>query len=254
MGERPTRESTANRLGFDELLLDIFGLNIRGLRTVGATIATPRRYFDAARDGDWHGRYTPSIRVWFSIITVMMLLRFIWAGDGSAIMNGTIAQFEAMQLTFADDHSAESAARVYVGMQSVATPFVMLALYTLLAMAYPFWGPGVSLALRVRFGFATVIPSNALSLVLTFPLGFVSDRLFVLLIAGTLAGALILDTLTATRGAFADRDFGDGLARGLGFAILVLGIALIASFLLQIAVAVVMFHNGILTLPDAPAG
>ncbi len=42
----------ASRIGFDNLLEDVFGLNIRSFKTLGTVIRALARYFSAARDGD----------------------------------------------------------------------------------------------------------------------------------------------------------------------------------------------------------
>ena len=61
---------------FDSLIEDVFGLNVRGLKTLTQLFAGPKKVFDSARVADWRSRYTPTLRLTFSIITVYMLLSF----------------------------------------------------------------------------------------------------------------------------------------------------------------------------------
>jgi hypothetical protein len=45
--------------GRDALLDDLLALNVRALKSMRAIIVSPRAVFEAARDADWMGRYTP---------------------------------------------------------------------------------------------------------------------------------------------------------------------------------------------------
>ena len=60
----------------DSFIEDAFGLNIRGLKTLWHLIIAPKRVLESARVTDWRERYTPTLRLTFSVITVFMLLSF----------------------------------------------------------------------------------------------------------------------------------------------------------------------------------
>ncbi|MEL6258307.1 MAG: hypothetical protein AAFQ67_04530, partial [Pseudomonadota bacterium] len=74
------QHNSASRQGvaepdLDELIQDAFGLNIRGVQTLWALLAHPSRVFTAAQSIDWAGRFTPSIRLAFSIVALTILSR-----------------------------------------------------------------------------------------------------------------------------------------------------------------------------------
>lgn len=57
------QKQSADGLGVDDLVEDIFGLNWRGLKTIWTLFTRPALYFEAAKTPKWQDRYTPSFRV-----------------------------------------------------------------------------------------------------------------------------------------------------------------------------------------------
>ena len=45
-------------IGLDDFLEDMFGMNIRGFKTIWVLLTRPKLYFIAAKTPDWHARYT----------------------------------------------------------------------------------------------------------------------------------------------------------------------------------------------------
>ena len=70
-------------LGRDEFLYDLIGINIMGLKSLGTLIKSPAIYFEAALSPNWEGKYWPSMRMWFGLMTIMIGLQFIWASESS---------------------------------------------------------------------------------------------------------------------------------------------------------------------------
>ncbi|PHR92137.1 MAG: hypothetical protein COA69_09010 [Robiginitomaculum sp.] len=71
----------ANTIGFDDFLEDLFGLNIRGLKTLWTSFANPKAYFQACSSPNWHDKFTPSFRLWFTLSALTVFLQFFWGGN-----------------------------------------------------------------------------------------------------------------------------------------------------------------------------
>jgi len=73
----------AQRVGSDEFFYDIFGVNIKGLKSIWTLLRRPAEYFDAARLPDWGGEHWPSIRIWLGLMGILVALQFLWASESS---------------------------------------------------------------------------------------------------------------------------------------------------------------------------
>ncbi|MFN4025125.1 MAG: hypothetical protein ACK4MQ_09840 [Hyphomonas sp.] len=161
------REDDMSRFaGWDALADDVFGLNVRGFRTMWVSVFNPARIFEAARDADWHGRYTPAIRLSFMIIAFTMFLQFIWMSEGSALWQ---AMREVAE-TFPDDwqgRDAETATRDVLLAFSVAFPIAYFGVHIPLSLIAGTWGPQTPLPVRSRLYFSTLVPAVIIGLVMT---------------------------------------------------------------------------------------
>ena len=63
MSDLPTGKQQVDGPGFDSLVHDVFGLNIRGVRTVWDTTFRPSRTFSAARSADWLGTVSSGLEI-----------------------------------------------------------------------------------------------------------------------------------------------------------------------------------------------
>ena len=88
-----TQASGLATLPMDALAEDLFGLNVRGLRSVRTLWARPKRYFAAARSLDWNGTYTPSIRLYLSFFALYSLLKVWWIGGNAGMVGAYAAGF-----------------------------------------------------------------------------------------------------------------------------------------------------------------
>ncbi|MFN7055915.1 hypothetical protein [Hyphomonas sp.] len=149
--------------GWDALADDVFGLNVRGFRTMWAAVFNPARVFEAARDPDWLGRYTPAIRLVFVIMALTMTLQFLWAYEGSSLWNSVqeaIASFEAEL----DGRDPGSVTREIILAFAVLYPVAYFTLHIPASLLIGFWGKGVTLPVRSRLYFSTIVPAGLVSL------------------------------------------------------------------------------------------
>lgn len=151
--------------GWDALADDIFGLNVRGFRTMWVSVVSPAQLFEAARDPDWRGRYTPAIRLAFVIMALVMGLQFLWTYEGSNAWN-TVQ--EAIQ-----DFEAELAGRDYDSVtreillaNAVLYPVFYFGLHIPVSLLIGAWGKGTPMPVRSRLYFSTLVPAGILSLVI----------------------------------------------------------------------------------------
>ena len=133
------RDGAGDSLGVDAVIEDVFGLNLRGLRTIWAMFIHPHRVFSAARDEKWRGLFTPSIRLAFFLVTLSVVTRYIWAYEGSYFYETTARGFAATQ-------SGQSGAMTREDIKSlietslIAFPFIYIIVSALTASITGFGG------------------------------------------------------------------------------------------------------------------
>lgn len=228
----------------DEFIDDLFGLNIRGLRTIAAVILHPRRYFDAALEPHWGDRYTPSIRLWFSLMAVWAVLQFIWLGDESPFVNVYAEGLREAGVvpvegeTFLD--MGKGVASWFFGLIPVVQVLAVLALSTI----YGFWGRRTSLALRQRLVFAVTIPGSCFMVLSMLPMSRIpADQISTagLILAGVLA---LIDFITGYRGAFAHLSGFGRLWRAGLLAVTLWAVNVGVNIAVQIAAFILAFGSG----------
>lgn len=192
------RQEDRVSLGNSDLVEDVFGLNLRGLRTIWDMFRRPSTVYTAARDRAWSSRYTPSVRLVFSLLAFTSVLQFIWAGEGSSFHNQVVNQVLASERAGTSEGAVEAADNildVFVGV----FPFFVLACHGILASFLNVWGQGAGLVLRIRLYFLTIVPNGTISALSIF-LGLLiedfqtSAGIFLLMLGG------LLDLVTAYRG------------------------------------------------------
>lgn len=166
-------DATANQTtqpGWDALLEDLFGLNIRSLQTIREMFVRPANVFAAARSDDWGGKFTPSIRLVFSLFTVMLLLSFFWAGENSLIFR---AIEDALKETVRQkpDIDLVSVTNKLLKNYFLFLPFTFALFHSLGAMLLFIWGKGTRIVQRLRFYYLAMIPSSAISILSATLLG-----------------------------------------------------------------------------------
>lgn len=151
--------------GWDALADDVFGLNVRGFRTMWASLVNPAKVFEAARDPGWLERYTPAIRLVFVIFAFTETVQFLWTGEGSALWNTVIEAVAGFEGDFHGREIDEIAREVLLA-YSVLYAVAFFALHLPVSLLVGAWGKGVPMTVRCRLYFATLVPATLVGLVL----------------------------------------------------------------------------------------
>ena len=160
MSKRTKTES----LGFDDLSEDIFGLSVRAFHTVVTVFSKPKEAFAAARLADWNDRrFTPSIRLVFSVMALLTAVRFLWAGDTS-ILYETVKFSVDESMEFASESARLAYLDQLLDAFVVAFTPTFMACHIVAALLLRIWGKGCSFALRLRFYFLGLLPGTIFSL------------------------------------------------------------------------------------------
>lgn len=184
--------------GWDALLDDLFGLNVRALKSMRAIIVSPRAVFDAARDADWLGRFTPSIRLAFTLIAAMVFLRFLWGGEDSALHEMTKSGLTNPDVLGNGD--MDQFTQDYLGLWLVLFPFSYFFVHALLALLLRIWGTGTYAPVRLRLYFAALLPGLLLGVLSTIAMPMLDVALFEQTLVPALALTGLIYALTVFRG------------------------------------------------------
>ena len=159
---------------FDSLLADLFGLNVRGLKTLYDLFRRPKAVFESARVFDWRGKYTPTLRLAFSILTVFSLLSFFWAAEDGVLYQSMLARFSE---SFANDPNAPPLNEMVNAMfaaYNFVYPFAYMLVHSLVGFMLFIWGKGTSWVARIRLYFGVISVGIALAVASVAVTPFVS--------------------------------------------------------------------------------
>ena len=170
--EKQSEKLKTNLVGFDDFLEDLFGLNIKGLKTLLTCFKSPQDYYRAAWSPDWQGKFTPSFRLWFTIIAITFFFQFFWASPDSIYVED-MAQFaeeilarrKASGTVIPEGLTAKMYALREVKWSLGLTPLFSALFLILLAIPYRVWGNTTPFIVRQRNIFITIIPSTAIALI-----------------------------------------------------------------------------------------
>jgi hypothetical protein len=151
-----------DKIEIDDLAEDVFGLNVRGIRSIGTIWVNPAAYFMAAREKSWSGRFTPSIRLWLSLIALTSLLQFIWIGGDTPLVSAYAEGFRSAGLTPPEGMNFEQLGQHTALWIYAIAPIIQLTLFLLVLGFFPFWGEKTTYGMRIRNIFAVMIPSATL--------------------------------------------------------------------------------------------
>lgn len=168
---------TFKRVGFDDFLDDIFGISLKGLKSIRTLIIDPADYFEAARHSDWQGRHTPALRIWLSLMTLMVALQFIWAADASNFMD-SITQLprafvdiqidkEGANIEALNNYDMLGAAKRIIARNTLIYPFIFVGIFLFLSAIFRPWRNGENFVVRQRYMFGVIIPASVLGLTTT---------------------------------------------------------------------------------------
>lgn len=236
-------------LGRDEFLYDLIGINIIGLKSLGVLIKTPSIYFKAALSPNWEGKYWPSMRMWFGLMTIMIGLQFIWASESSEMT----AMFRMLSGSIADgaiagaerngdiiDMSAFD--RVEAGKRMFKTyifiyPFFFVSFMCLLGFIFRGWEEKLPFIARVRYIFAIIVPGTVIGLFTTFLMLPFKGQAYQIASIFAMVVVFLSYYVTAYRGAYANSDRGTRI-----------GMSIVVSILIFIALFIAQFVSMMLAL------
>ncbi|WP_323762890.1 DUF3667 domain-containing protein [Maricaulis sp.] len=84
MTDGARKEKVGETRVLEDVLDEVLSFNYRSLRTLRDIFLRPATVARAFLDGD-RARYTPTMRVWFGVLTWMFLLSMVWGGWGEVI-------------------------------------------------------------------------------------------------------------------------------------------------------------------------
>jgi len=195
---RSADDDMSRASSWDALLDDLFGLNVRALKSMRAIIVSPRAVFEAARDADWLGKFTPSIRLAFTLIAAMVFLRFLWGGENSALHEMTKSGLTNSDVLGHGD--MDRFTQDYLGLWLVLFPFSYFCVHALLALLVRVWGKGTSAPVRLRLYFAALLPGLLLGVLSTIAMPMLDVALFEQTLMPALALTGLIYALTVFRG------------------------------------------------------
>ncbi|MEP4052471.1 MAG: hypothetical protein ABJN22_09520 [Litorimonas sp.] len=214
------RQPRSSLVGFDNLLEDVFGLNIRACRSIGILLVRPLEYFQAAKDSNWLWRFTPSFRVWFGISALTAALRFLWAGPDSpsadvnrVLIDGIIQKANTSlaannQTLVMTDAMRDAAAADILKWMLATSPFVMAILIALFAIIYRAWGERLTYVVRLRYLFAILVTGSFLGFLSAFLMMLIPNAIYQQVNFILLFGMFGLYFYTAYQGPYKSRAIG----------------------------------------------
>ena len=186
--------------GWDALLDDLFGLNFRAALTVWASVARPAALFTAARAPGWLDRYTPSLRLVFTLMAATVVLRFLWASDGSPLMQTIMEMMRETPPEGLPPADPLDTARTLMNNFLLAFPFTYFACHFLVSLLVRIWGKGTPAYVRIRLYFASLLPALVFGLIQTVFYALVpQDQLYTATLISWVLG-MVIYSLTVFRG------------------------------------------------------
>jgi len=236
----------AKRVGSDEFFYDIFGVNIKGLKSIWTLIKNPADYFEAAQLPDWGGDHWPSIRIWLGIMGILVALQFLWASENSEMtsmfqMLATIPG-DTIATSFAEDGvtldlsglDKQELGKTAFKRWTFIYPFFLIGAMCALAFIFRAWNPAVGFVIRLRFVFAIIVPASVFGLLLTLAMVNLSGEAYRNVSFASLPGMLILYAITAYRGPFHKFEIGERIGMSIIIALLIMFFLMVAQIISMI--------------------
>jgi hypothetical protein len=227
--------------GWDALLDDLFGLNVRAVRTLGVAITHPARLFTAARDADWQGRYTPSLRLVFTVMAATVVLRFLWAGDDSPLTQSIVTYLKDVPPEDLPVADTAEAARMLLNQFLVLFPFTYFTCHFLMSLLVRVWGKGTPAPVRIRLYFSALIPALVLGMVLTMPYGLIPAESIDMLTLGMSVMAIVVYAATVFFGLTPVYGAGARAWRSILFAATVAAVDMVISMITFLLAFILMY-------------
>lgn len=232
----------AKRIGSDEFFYDIFGINIKGLKSIWTLLARPAEYFDAARLPDWGGEHWPSIRIWLGLMGILVALQFLWASESSEMT----AMFQTITMSVAEGIQSGAASNgntIYLdGLERQALgkrafklwifiyPFFFIVAMCALAFVFRAWKPVVEFVVRLRYIFGIIVPGSVFGLVTTLALINVTGKTYQIISFALIPAMILIYGITAYRGPLHTHDQGERIGLSCVISVLIMVFLLAAQF------------------------
>jgi len=240
----------AKRVGSDEFFYDIFGVNLKGLKSIWILFKSPAEYFEAARLPDWGGSHWPSIRIWLGLMGILVALRFIWASENSEMT--AMYEFLAMSLAEGIQQGAAREGAVIsldmldrkaLGKQAfqlwvIIYPIFFIAMMCALAFIFRAWKPAVGFVIRLRYLFAIVVPGTVFGLITTLAMVNLSGSLYQKVSFAQTFFVVIIYAVTAYRGPFSEMDRGERIGMSVAISVLIM-IFIMTAQILSMVIAII---------------
>ncbi|MEZ5945744.1 MAG: hypothetical protein R3C13_12195 [Hyphomonas sp.] len=238
----PAADDDMTRLsGWDALLDDLFGLNVRAIRSIGVAVARPDRLFEAARDADWLGRYTPSLRLVFTLIAATSVLKFLWAGDDSPLVRSIVDYLADVPLSDLPVPNVEETARRLMAQFLLLFPFTYFFCHFISSLLLRIWGKGTPAPVRIRLYFAALLPAIAFGLVQSLFYGLIPVEWIDLATLGSGIAGVAIYLITAFAGLAPRMKAGGRIWRAMLFALVALTTDLVISMLTYVLAFLSMY-------------
>jgi len=222
------------QLSADTITEDLFGLSIRGLRSIATLWVHPKRYFNAAKVPDWQNKYTPSIRIWLAFFAIFSALKFWWIGDNQGMIDAFASGFSDAGLLLPSGMTYDDVGREAVLWIFGFTPLTQIVTMVALALVYSAWGEKTTVALRQRYLFAVLVPSTSLMPLFLTVMVFMPSHLLTPYAIFLAFVTFVVDFQSGYRGAFSNvSGFSKTWRAGL-LALIVVGINVITNIITQI--------------------
>ncbi|MEL6861828.1 MAG: hypothetical protein AAGL11_08320 [Pseudomonadota bacterium] len=181
-------------------MADLFGLNIRGAKTIGHLFARPKAVFESARVYDWQSQYTPTMRLAFSILTVFSLLSFFWTAEDGVLYQTLYNQFSEI---YASDPNSGDLGELIDAMfagYNIFFPFIYMLVHSVVGSIVFLWGKGTPWVSRIRLYFGIASVGIAISVASLMFMPFIDPSFFWLYSTIGMGLGFLAYTLTYARG------------------------------------------------------
>ena len=220
MSENATPLRQTEKVGFDHLADDVFGLSLRGLRTIRDAFLRPAVLFTSAREPNWERRYTPSVRLFTSLIVIILALRFLWAGPGTVVEETFAEQMDILAERYHPIFGTRESLDKIINTYFLIYPGAVVTTILAISLATFIWGKGTSWGARVRLFFAAMIPNAALSIVMVSIMGLVPPSYMMTTVIVPMFMNFAIDSTTVIRGLKPVFSLPGRIWRGVLFALL----------------------------------
>jgi len=150
---------------------------VRGAKTLAHLVTQPAKVFASARVNDWQGRYTPTMRLAFSVLTVFSLLSFFWAAEDGVLYQTLLDIFSEGFAQLPDAPPVDEFISTMFAGYNFIYPFTYMLVHSLVGSLMPVWGTGTPWVARIRLYFGVAVMGIAISVLSIAAMPFISTNI-----------------------------------------------------------------------------